>query len=307
TYVDFDGRPSEEDRRDLSWALKQARAASTDIDPSVFDFIGRLLSGDLVSEGQSGFSRHAVLRCAMKLQQYSGPVMAKGLEDTAVYRYNRFIGLNEVGGQPDQVGAPISSFHKANSQRAKRWPHSMLATSTHDTKRGEDARARLAVLPEMPQEWARQVSAWSRILRARHGDIEALAPPNRNDEYLFYQLLVASWPVELTCSGELNRDVLQRYAERIKAAMTKSIRDAQLDFTWAMPNLAYEGAVLNFVESALNPEESRGFFSTFLPFVAQIARLGVHNSLVQTTLKLTAPGVPDIYQGAELWDLNLTD
>lgn len=307
-YLDFNGTPTEEDRRDLNWAMKQARAGATEIDPSVFDFIGSLLSGDLVAEPRSGFSRHAVLRCAMKVQQYSGPVMAKGLEDTAFYRYNRFIGLNEVGGQPDQFGAAVSSFHKASTQRARRWPNSMLNTSTHDTKRGEDARARLAVLSEIPQEWAKQVNAWSRLLRARRADIEAAAPPNRNDEYLFYQLLIASWPVELMADpNEFEPAALQTYLQRIRSAMTKSIREAKMISSWSSPNADYENAVTAFVESALNPEESRAFLSAFLPFQAQVARLGVHNSLVQTALKLTAPGVPDIYQGADLWDLSLVD
>jgi (1->4)-alpha-D-glucan 1-alpha-D-glucosylmutase len=308
TYVDYDSPPTEEDRRDLNWALKQARAFATEIDSSVFDFLCKVLSGDLVAQARSGFSRHAVLRCAMKLQQYSGPVMAKGLEDTAFYRYNRFIGLNEVGGSPDQFGATIASFHKANIQRAKRWPRSMLSTATHDTKRGEDARARLAALSEMPQEWAKQVNVWSRILRARRGDIEATAPPDRNDEYLFYQLLVATCPVELQDNGErLDHAVLRSFTERIQAAMMKSMREAKVHSTWSSPDLQYENAVLAFVEGALHPEESRTFLSAFLPFQAQLARLGVSNSLVQTTLKLTAPGVPDIYQGADLWDLNLVD
>jgi (1->4)-alpha-D-glucan 1-alpha-D-glucosylmutase len=308
TYVDTEGSPTEEDLRDLTWAMKQARPNSPEIDPSVFEFICKVLSGELVAEPRSGFSRQSVLRCAMKMQQYSGPVMAKGLEDTAFYRYNRFVGLNEVGGYPDQFGVTISSFHKANAQRARRWPNSMLSTSTHDTKRGEDARARLAVLSEMPQEWAKQANAWSRILRARRGDIEATAPPDRNDEYLFYQLLIATWPLELSGNGcDLNREALLSYAERIKGAMTKSMREAKVHSTWASPNSVYETAVLAFVDAALTTEESRGFFSAFLPFQSQIARLGVSNSLIQTTLKLTAPGVPDIYQGADLWDLSLVD
>jgi (1->4)-alpha-D-glucan 1-alpha-D-glucosylmutase len=126
------------------------------VDPSVFDFLHRLLTTDLVAEPRSGFSRQAVARFAMRVQQYSGPVMAKGLEDTAFYRYNRFVALNEVGGHPDLFGVPLTAFHKANAQRAERWPQAMLSTATHDTKRGEDTRARLAVLAEIPDEWARQ-------------------------------------------------------------------------------------------------------------------------------------------------------
>jgi (1->4)-alpha-D-glucan 1-alpha-D-glucosylmutase len=160
----------------------------------------------------------------------------------------------------------------------------------------------------MPQEWGKHVNAWSRLLRARRGDIEGTAPPHRNDEYLFYQLLIGTWPVELTGDYEqLNHRALENYADRLKAAMIKSIREAKVESTWPSPNLPYENAVLAFVEAALHPEESRGFLAAFLPFQAQIARLGVRNSLVQTTLKLTVPGVPDIYQGTDLWDLSLVD
>ena len=308
TYVDFRDTPTDEDRRDLAWALKTARAREKDLDPDAFDFLASLLSGDLVAQPHSGFSRHGVLRLAMKLQQYSGPVMAKGLEDTAFYRYNRFVALNEVGGHPDQFGVQLSQFHRANAKRAKRWPHSMLTTSTHDTKRGEDTRARLAVLSEMGEDWAKQVQAWSRILRARLGDVEGTAPPDRNDEYLFYQLLLGTWPVELTGVGsELDAVGLAKYTDRIKGAMIKSMREAKVRSTWASPDTTYESAVLTFVESALSPEASSAFLSAFLPFQERVARLGVHNSLVQTVLKLTCPGVPDIYQGAELWDLSLVD
>ncbi len=307
TYVDTGGAATENDLRDLEWAIKRARVTEADVDPSVFDFLHRLLSGELVAHGRSGFSRQAVLRCAMKFQQYSGPVMAKGLEDTAFYRYNRFVALNEVGGQPDHFSVTISAFHKANVNRLKRWPDSMLTTSTHDTKRGEDTRARLAALSELPDEWSRQVLGWSKILRARRGDIEAAAPPDRNDEYLFYQLLVGSWPNELMESGALDEAALQSYTERIKGAMRKSMREAKVNTTWASPNTAYEDAVLTFVGDALCPERSQAFLATFLPFQERVAKLGLHNSLVQATLKLTVPGVPDIYQGADLWDLSLMD
>ena len=307
TYIDAAGAPTQADRRDLDWALSLARRHEPEIDPSVFDFLARLLSAELVDQPRSGFSRSAVLRCAMKLQQYSGPVMAKGLEDTAFYRYNRFVALNEVGGHPDQFGVPLPAFHKANMQRARRWPHTMLGTSTHDTKRGEDTRARLAVLSEMPEEWARQVQAWSRILRARRSDVEGTAPPDRNDEYLLYQLLVGTWPAELTGIGTPTPEALAAYAERLKAAMTKSMREAKVHSTWAAPNAAYEDAMLGFVDAALDPLGSDAFLGSFLPFQEKVATLGVHNSLVQTVLKLTLPGVPDIYQGSELWDLSLVD
>jgi (1->4)-alpha-D-glucan 1-alpha-D-glucosylmutase len=223
--------------------------------------------------------------------------MAKGLEDTAFYRYNRFVTLNEVGGHPDKFGITLAAFHKANAQRLKHRPHTMVATATHDTKRGEDTRARLAVLSELPAEWAQQVQAWSRILRARRGDVERTAPPDRNDEYLFYQLLIGTWIGEPDAC----------YTERMKGAMIKSVREAKVHTTWDLPNAAYEAALVEFIEQALDPERSRAFLAAFSPFQEKVARLGQHNSLIQTVLKLTVPGVPDIYQGAELWDLSLAD
>ncbi len=306
TYVDADDAPTDADRRDLDWAVAQARQQDPSLDPSVFDFVYALLSGDLVAEPGSGFSRHTALRAAMKAQQYSGPVMAKGLEDTAFYRTNRFIALNEVGGHPDEFGVSLAAFHRANRHRAENWPHAMLGTATHDTKRGEDTRARLAALSEMPQEWARQVQAWSRLLRARRGDVEGTAPPDHNDEYLFYQLLVGTWPVDLL--DEVSEGApLDDYVARLKATMVKSMREAKVRSTWAAPDEDYEGAMLSFIEDALDPSGSTAFFDSILPFVQQIARLGAHNSLVQTVLKLTSPGVPDIYQGSELWDLSMVD
>jgi (1->4)-alpha-D-glucan 1-alpha-D-glucosylmutase len=305
--VDGTVSPTEADRRDIDWAIAQARRNETDLDPSVFDFLHRLLTTDLVAEPRSGFSRHSVVRFAMRVQQYSGPVMAKGLEDTAFYRYNRFVALNEVGGHPDHFGVPLPAFHKANAQRAARWPHAMLGTSTHDTKRGEDTRARLAVLSEIPEEWERQVQTWSRLLRARRGDVEGTAPPDRNDEYLFYQLLLGAWPAELTGTGMPDAKLLRGFAERMEGAMLKSMREAKRHTTWAAPNTAYEEGMLGFVREALDPARSTAFFDAFLPFQERIARLGFRNSLVQAAFKLTLPGMPDIYQGTELWDLSLVD
>jgi (1->4)-alpha-D-glucan 1-alpha-D-glucosylmutase len=304
TYIDFDSESDGADRRELDWAVAQARRIDSAIDPTVFNFLRKALSGKLTAEPKSGFSRASVLRFSMKLQQYSGPVMAKGLEDTAFYRYNRFVALNEVGGDPRRFGITAAAFHKANGERAKNSPHAMLATSTHDTKRGEDTRARLAVLSDMPEEWARQVQIWSRLLRARRGDIEDSAPPDRNDEYLLYQLLVGSWPVELLES--LDASALEAYASRIKAALAKSMREAKVHSFWPAPNADYEDAMQSFARAALDVENVE-FLSSFLPFVQRVTRLGVENSLVQVVLKFTSPGMPDIYQGCELWDLSLVD
>jgi (1->4)-alpha-D-glucan 1-alpha-D-glucosylmutase len=304
TYVDADGA-TETDRRDIDWALAKARRFDTGLDPSVFDFLHKLLTMDLVATPLSGFSHRAVTRAAMRAQQYSGPVMAKGLEDTAFYRYNRLLALNEVGGSPDRFGVSIAQFHAANTQRARRTPHAMLSTSTHDTKRGEDARARLAALSEISQEWADRVPVWSRILRARSADATEDVPPDRHDEYAFYQLLLAAWPPELLT--ELDPVELERFRRRMETAMLKSVREAKVHTTWALPNPAYEDAVIDFVRYALDGSRTNAFLESFLPVAARVAQLGVWNSLVQTALKLTAPGVPDIYQGAELWDLNLVD
>jgi (1->4)-alpha-D-glucan 1-alpha-D-glucosylmutase len=303
TYVNLSGALAEADRRDIAWAVTRARRFDPDVHASAFDFLESVLTGETKESAAKGIGRTAALRFAMKLQQFSGPVMAKGVEDTAFYRYNRFVALNEVGGAPERFGVAPSLFHKANAQRAEQWPHAMLATATHDTKRGEDARARLAVLSEVPEEWRRQVKSWSRLLRARLGDVEGRAPPHRDDEYMFYQMLLGSWPFELleapTAEG------LEAYRSRLHGALEKALREGKLRSNWAAPDREYEAAMHAFAGEALRPEG--GFLASFLPFVERIARLGVQNSLVQTALKLMAPGVPDTYQGCELWDLSLVD
>ncbi len=305
TYVDQDGA-SDADRRDIDWAIATARRCDAALDPSVFDFLHELLTADLVAEPRSGFSRVAVMTAAMRVQQYSGPVMAKGLEDTAFYRYNRLLALNEVGGSPERFGVSVATLHGANRDRARRTPHALLSTSTHDTKRGEDARARLAVLSELPEDWAEQVTLWSRMIRAPQASITEEMPPDRNDEYAFYQLLLAAWPAAFF-SGGLDPDAVATFRLRIEAAMVKTLREAKLRTTWAAPDEVYEQATLDFVRHALDTARANPFLESFQIFAARIAPLGMRNSLVQTVLKLTVPGVPDIYQGAELWDLSLVD
>ena len=302
TYVDAAGHCTETDLQHLGVALAAARRRAAELDASVFTFLARLLTGKLVEAPRSGFSRVAVLRCAMKVQQLSGPVMAKGLEDTAFYRYNRFIALNEVGGEPQRIGAGIDALHEANAARARRSPHGLSATATHDTKRGEDARARLAVLTELPAEWAEQVREWRRLLR---GSMPSDAPLDANDEYYFYQSLLGAWPPDLCDAPELDERALRTFAERLRGAMTKAVREAKRHSTWAAPDERYEGAVSALVDAALTPASA--FLAQFTPFASRIARLGVHNSLLQVALKLTAPGVPDLYQGTELWDFSLVD
>ncbi len=234
TYVDLSGALTEADRRDIVWAVTRARRLDPDVHPSAFDFLESVLSGSTKTSAASEIGRTTALRFAMKLQQFTGPVMAKGVEDTAFYRYNRFVALNEVGGAPERFGITPPVFHKANVQRAENWPHAMLATATHDTKRGEDARAWLAVLSEIPEEWRHQVSSWSRILRARLGDVEGRAPPGREDEYMFYQMLVGSWPFELLDAP--TSEGLEAYAGRIQAALEKALREGKRNSSWAAPN-----------------------------------------------------------------------
>ena len=302
TYVDFAGSPAEADRRDIAWASARARRMDPDVHPSAFDFLQNVLIGETEKPPTQELSRAAALRLAMTLQQFSGPVMAKGVEDTAFYRFNQFVALNEVGGAPERFGLAPSALHKANAARAQHWPHAMLATATHDTKRGEDNRARLAVLSELPEEWRGRVEAWSRVLRARRGDVEGLAAPDRADEYMFYQMLVGSWPMDML--EDPRTDQLEAYGARIHSALEKSLREAKRRSSWAAPNAEYEEAMQAFAGEALRSDK---FLSNFLPFVQRVARLGVQNSLAQTVGKLTAPGVPDIYQGCELWDLSLVD
>jgi len=310
TYMDSSALLDGADQRDLDWALAQARRNETAIDPSVFSFLEQVLTARLIQRPHSGFSHVSLLHCATRLQQYSGPVAAKGLEDTAFYRYNRFIALNEVGGDPSRFGSTLAAFHRANQQRAQRWPHSMLATATHDTKRGEDARARLAALSEFPEEWARHVNLWARILRgpnAQLGAGDAALQPDRNDEYFLYQLLLGSWPSELLDEPPCESAALGAYAERVQQTMLKSMREARVHTSWAFPNIPYEEAMKALIDSGLTGSRASAFMTAFLPFARQVANAGMYNSLIQTVVKLTAPGVPDLYNGAELWDLSMVD
>ncbi|CAN5610446.1 malto-oligosyltrehalose synthase [soil metagenome] len=296
--------PSETDRRYIEWAVARAKKHSDAADESVFDFIHDALlmelDGAVRGAAESAAHRRRGADFVGKFQQYTGPVMAKGMEDTALYRYNRLTSLNEVGGEPEHFGTSVAAFHHMNAERMKLWPNSMLSTSTHDTKRGEDVRARINVLSETPDEWRANLAKWARINRSRRRETENGMAPSRNDEYLLYQTLLGAWPLEETFDAD-------EFAGRIKAYMEKAMREAEVHTSWTKTDEGYEGAVANFVEAVLAPDEGNLFLHEFVPFQRRIARLGAMNSLSQTLLKLTSPGVPDIYQGNELWDFSLVD
>jgi (1->4)-alpha-D-glucan 1-alpha-D-glucosylmutase len=278
TYIrESDGKIDPADERYISEASVAAKQDRTTLEGDLFDFLRDILllrvPGALETE------------LAMRFQQFTGPVMAKALEDTAFYCFNRFVCLNEVGGDPERFGTTIEEFQRACESVAQRWPLTMLATSTHDTKRSEDMRARLSVLSEIPDEWAAAVRRWAQM-NEPHWRGEQ---PDRNAEYLLYQSLVGAWPIE---------------KERVTRYMQKTIREAKQHTSWTNPNRQYEELLLGFVDSALSDRE---FLVDVDAFVAPIVQPGQVNSLAQTLIKLTAPGIPDLYQGSELWHFALVD
>jgi (1->4)-alpha-D-glucan 1-alpha-D-glucosylmutase len=277
TYCREDSsEPDPEDVRYVDQAVAQAKADRADLDPELFDFLRQILL--LREKGEFH------IEMALGFQQYTGPVMAKALEDTAFYRYHRLICLNEVGGDPARFGISPGEFHQASQERRRRWSLGLLATSTHDTKRSEDVRARLAVLSEMPEQWVGAVRRWSELNR-RHWQ----AAPDRNAEYMLYQALTGAWPIGV---------------ERVWAFMEKAAREAKAQTSWTKPDSGYEGNLHGFVEGVMGDS---GFAAEIEAFVASLLPFARINSIAQTLLKLTSPGIPDFYQGTELWDFSLVD
>jgi (1->4)-alpha-D-glucan 1-alpha-D-glucosylmutase len=301
TYITAEGAQPE-DRRYLDWAIGHARKRSGLVDRSIFDFLHAALSTDLAQNRD--YRKGDVIATAMHFQQLTGPVMAKSVEDTAFYRYHRLICLNEVGGEPNQFGTSPAAFHHLMQQRQRRHPHTMLAMATHDHKRGPDVRARIAALSEMPTEWRRRVRRWATLNRFKRQEVDGQRVPGRNDEYLLYQTLVGAWPLEITTPEDPG---FAQLAERIVGYMIKASREAKLRTSWTAPDADYEAGLERFVRRVLDPQDSRAFLSDLLPFQAEVALIGAVNGLAQVLLELTAPGVPDTYQGAELWDLSLVD
>jgi (1->4)-alpha-D-glucan 1-alpha-D-glucosylmutase len=303
TYVSPSG-VSENDVRYITKAVASAKWRSPAADTSIFDFAGEVLL-TRIADGQDAAYRNAVINFAMKFQQFTSPVMAKGIEDTAFYRYNRLVSLNDVGSDLHRFGVATSEFHAANQERLASWPYTMLATSTHDSKRSEDVRSRINVLSEIPGLWRLRVRDWRRFNRSHKRVVNGRPAPTPNDEYLLYQTLVGAWPLQLNDKSDKND--WQTFRDRIEAYMLKAIREAKRNTSWINRNTEYEDAVSSFVKAVLDPTAKNRFLRDFLPFERRVARLGLWNSLSQTLLKLTCPGVPDIYQGNDLWDLSLVD
>jgi (1->4)-alpha-D-glucan 1-alpha-D-glucosylmutase len=298
TYIDSRGS-NPEDRETLEKSIARAKNLNPAMESTILDFIK-----DTVLEttgGNSSGRKDANRRdFIMKLQQFTGPVQAKGLEDTAFYRYNRFLSLNEVGGQPQRFGLSVSGFHARNLKRQKHWPCTLTATATHDHKRGEDTRARLNILSEIPEDWRKAIRRWAMLNRAKRSWVDEEYAPDRNDEYLFYQTLIAIWPPGDAVS-------LEHIKTRMIEYMDKASKEAKVHTSWINPNNAYDEAVKKFIEKALKPSKNNRFLDSFLAFQQRVARMGALNSLAQVLLKITSPGVPDTYQGCELWDLSLVD
>jgi (1->4)-alpha-D-glucan 1-alpha-D-glucosylmutase len=296
--------PDKADQQHIETAVSRAKKRNPTLDPTVFDFIRDVLLlkyPEYLSEEEITARYNFV----MKFQQTTSPIMAKGLEDTAFYIYNRLISLNEVGGEPDQFGITLANFHRQQAERQNRWPYSLLTTSTHDTKRSEDVRARINVLSEWPKEWKAALTRWSRFNRKKKITLEGSPAPGPNEEYFLYQTLLGVWPFN---HDPQNREAHEELVERVKQYMCKAMKEAKVATSWVNPNQPYEEAVLNFVTAILDPNDPKNkFLPDFVSFQKKVAHYGAFNALSQTLLKLTSPGVPDIYQGNETWDFSLVD
>jgi (1->4)-alpha-D-glucan 1-alpha-D-glucosylmutase len=297
TYLSSAGA-SGNDRALISKTIEKARSDWFAADEGIFDFLRDTLTMDLIQPDRALHSPPRVRRFALKVQQFTGPLMAKSLEDTAFYRYHRLLALNEVGGEPSAPALSVDAFHEAMKIRATDWPHGMTATATHDTKRGEDARARLMALTEIPGEWTSAVARW-KILNAPHLVIEGTTrAPSATFEYMLYQALLGAWPLG---QGD---DAL---SERMQAYAVKAAREGKQETSWLNPDEAYEAGVRTFIARILDRSISAEFISALENLARRVALLGALNSLSQITLKATMPGVPDFYQGTEFWDLSLVD
>ncbi len=300
TYVTEEGEVPERDRAYIQRAVARAKRRNPAISGQVFDFVQSLLLKEADERTRS--DRQAQVQFVMKFQQTTSPVTAKGIEDTACYIYNRLVSLNEVGGEPTQFGVAPEQFHKRMRERQGHWPHALSASSTHDTKRSEDVRARINVLSELPREWRTWLSRWSKANKRYKATLDGVVAPDPNEEYLLYQTLLGAWPLT-----PMDDHQHHAFCTRIQAYMSKALKEAKEHTSWVNPDQAYEEAVSGFVEAILDRNRPNPFLDDFQPIQVQLARYGMFNSLSQVVVKIMAPGVPDFYQGTELWDFSLVD
>ncbi|KJR42028.1 maltooligosyl trehalose synthase [Candidatus Magnetoovum chiemensis] len=296
TYINYNDY-SDEDQKYIKKAITKAKQKN----PALLyelNYLDRFFSSEFRDQLPED-KLNAWLNLIMKFQQFTGPLMAKGLEDTLFYVYNRLISLNEVGGNPHKFGITTQEFHAFNQKRCDTWPNTMNTTSTHDTKRGEDVRARINVLSELIQEWRINLRNWHRMNKRYQRTVDSALVPSLNDEYFLYQTLLGLWPFEEQEDSNIE--------PRLKNYTIKAVREAKIQTGWLKPDIEYEDAYTAFIEDILKPDENNNFIKSFLTFQKKIAFYGMFNSLSQTLLKITSPGIADFYQGTELWELNLVD
>lgn len=292
----------EEDRVYIAAAINRAKRLNPSTSPLLFEFIYQVL---LLEHPQGMSDEEKVLRKSfiMRFQQLTGPVMAKGVEDTAFYRNYPLSSLNEVGADIYSFGTSRDTFHEKNSERNKSWPNSMVTTSTHDTKRSEDVRARINVLSEIPDEWAQALLNWSQLNLVHKEKETDEAVPSENEEYLLYQSLIGTWPLY-----PMDPAAHLQYVNRIVCYMDKALKEAKVHTSWINPNNSYEEKVKRFIQKILDPDSAvNPFLDDFKKFINKIISAGMLNSVNQVLLKLTSVGVPDFYQGNETWDFSLVD
>ena len=299
TYIA--GSASAQDQRYIDGAVAHARKRMRAADATIFEFVRLALLASPPPDAAPQM-RERYRAFAMKFQQFSSPVAAKGVEDTAFYSFNRLASLNEVGGDPDQFGMAVSAFHGASADRAARWPHTLLATSTHDNKRAENVRCRIDVISEMPAAWRLALRRWSRMNASRRCVVDGAAAPSRSDEYLLYQTLLGT-----LADGPLDAVALDAYRVRIERYMLKAVREAKVQTSWINVNAEYEEALAGFVRALLGRLEANPFLDDIRVQARPVAWFGMLNSLSMALVKLTSPGVPDFYQGSEIFDLSLVD
>ncbi len=306
TYVSARGA-SRFDREMIDAAISEARRRNPVMEDSIFDFLRDVLVP--VADGREAADdpmTHVRLAFAMNVQQFTAPVFAKGVEDTAFYRYHVLVSANDVGGHPGRPSVTPEEFHAATARQLAEWPLEMRATATHDAKRGEDARVRISAISEVPDEWRRSVAAWMRTNARNRTKLPGGWAPERNDEYFFYQALLGVWPAEPGLAP-VPTVAPQEIVERMDRYMQKAAREAKVHTSWILEAPEYGRAVSHFVTRTLAGPTTARFLRSFVPFARRIAQVGVGSSLSQLVLKLAAPGVPDFYQGTELWDLSLVD